>query len=214
MTPRLFEYLFPQWLWRLPAGQKRIALTFDDGPDMSTTPALLALLRELEIPATFFLLGDKVAANAAMFSDAESHGHTLAIHGFHHTNHGFYSRRALRNSIHKTAEVMQASNLQPTKLFRPPYGSFNPFHTSELKRIGYRGVIWTAHVRDWRAQPIQTLEGRMRQAFHDGSIVLLHDGLKSQVHTVMKILPRLVENARERGFQFVSLSDKTLGGTV
>ncbi len=214
MMPRLFEHLFPQWLWRLPAGQKRIALTFDDGPDMSTTPALLALLRELEIPVTFFLLGEKVKANAAMFTDAESHGHTLAVHGFRHSNHIVYSRRALRDSIQKTEEVMRTSNLQPTTLFRPPYGSFNPFHASELKRIGYRGVIWTAHVRDWRPQPIQALEARMRQAFHDGSIVLLHDGLKSQVQAVMKVLPRLVENARERGFQFVSLSDKTLGETT
>ena len=181
---------------------------------MSTTPALLALLRELEIPATFFLLGEKVAANAVMFRDAESHGHTLAVHGFHHTNHGFYSCRALRDSIQKTEEVMRTSNLQPTKLFRPPYGIFNPLQTSELKRIGYRGVIWTAHVRDWRPQSIKTLEARIRQAFHDGSIVLLHDGLKSQVQTVMKILPRLVENARERGFQFVSLSDKTLRETT
>ena len=214
MTPRLFEHLFPQWLWRLPTGQKRIALTFDDGPDMSTTPVLLVLLRELEIPATFFLLGEKVAANAAMFKDAEPHEHTLAVHGFHHVNHIVYSRRALRDSIQKTEEVMRTSNLQPIKLFRPPYGSFNPLQTSELKRIGYRGVIWTAHVRDWRPQPIQTLEARMRQTFHDGSIVLLHDGLKSQVQAVMKILPRLIENARERGFQFVSLKDKALEETT
>ncbi|MBU1936058.1 polysaccharide deacetylase family protein [bacterium] len=210
MIPRLFERLFPQWLWRLPVGQKRIALTFDDGPDSSTTPALLALLKELELPATFFLLGENVAANAAIFKDAEPHEHTFAVHGFHHMNHGFYSRRALRYSIQKTEDVMRTSDLQPIKLFRPPYGIFNPFQTSELKHIGYSGVIWTAHVRDWRPQPTQTLETRMRRAFRDGSIVLLHDGSNSQIQAVMKILPRFVENAREHGFQFISLSDKIL----
>jgi peptidoglycan/xylan/chitin deacetylase (PgdA/CDA1 family) len=214
MTPRLFEHLFPQWLWRLPAGQKRIALTFDDGPDMSTTPALLTLLNDHEIPATFFLLGEKVAENASVFKDVESHEHTFAVHGFRHSNHLFYTRRALRDSIQKTEDVMRTFDLQPINLFRPPYGSFNPFHASKLKRIGYRGVMWTAHLRDWRPQPIQTLEARMRRAFRDGSIVLIHDGSKSQVQAVMKVLPRLVENARERGFQFVSLSDKILQRVV
>ena len=214
MTPRLFEHLFPQWLWRLPAGQRRIALTFDDGPDRRTSPALLALLRELEIPATFFLLGERVAENAAIFKDSEPHEHALAVHGFYHANHRFYSRRALRGSIQKTEDIMQASGLQTIKLFRPPYGAFNPFHHSELKHIGYRGVLWTAHVHDWRPQPLQTLEVRLRRTFFDGSIVLLHDGFQSQVQAVMKLLPRLAEEARKHGFRFVSLRDSILMGTV
>jgi peptidoglycan/xylan/chitin deacetylase (PgdA/CDA1 family) len=58
-TPRLFGTLFPQWLWRLPDGKRQIALTFDDGPDPATTPALLDVLKSLEVRATFFLVGQR-----------------------------------------------------------------------------------------------------------------------------------------------------------
>lgn len=209
MRPHLFDTLFPRWLWRLPPGEKCIALTFDDGPDPNTTPALLEVLKELNLEATFFVVGARVTRSAALLKEAVADGHVLANHGYRHANHGVYPHRLLRSSIQETEEAMVASGLRPVRLFRPPYGIFRPSQAWELARMGYRGVMWTAHLRDWRPQSLELLDQRARRAFTDGSIILLHDGHLFRIQALLKILPRLVVEARKRGFRFVTLRGET-----
>ena len=210
MRSHLFDILFPRWLWRLPTGEKQIALTFDDGPDPDTTPALLETLQKLDVRATFFVVGSKAVENAVLLKEAVADGHVLAIHGYRHANHSLYSRRALRNSIQKAEEAMVARGLQPARLFRPPYGFFRPGMVTELAHMGYRGVMWTAHLRDWKPQSPATMEQRARRALNDGSIILLHDGHAVRSQTLLKILPRLAADVHERGFRFVTLHNETL----
>lgn len=210
MPPRFLDTLFPNWLWRLSPGEKRIALTFDDGPDFDTTPTLLDLLKELNVQVTFFLSGEKVRGNEMLLKRAANDGHIWANHGYHHVNHALYSRHLVRSSIQKTEEAMVAAGLRPARLFRPPFGIFRPGLTSELTHLKYRGVMWTAHLRDWKPQSDEILQRRARRAFSDGSIVLLHDKHASKSQALLKMLPLLVAEVQKQGFRFVTLCDETL----
>jgi peptidoglycan/xylan/chitin deacetylase (PgdA/CDA1 family) len=208
MTLRLLDSLFPQWVWRLAAGKRQIALTFDDGPDPTTTPALLDVLKELNVKATFFLIGEQVAGNAALLGRAAEEGHVLANHGYCHASHAGYPRQKLRDSIEGTERAIADSGIRPARLFRPPYGFFLPGISRELKRLGYRGIMWTSHLRDWRSQTRKVLEARAHRSLLDGSIILLHDTHEFQSTLLTAILPSLVEDARRRDFQFVTLTEE------
>jgi len=210
ITPRLFIKAFPHWLWHLPRGKRRIALTFDDSPDSTTTSALLDVLRDLEVKATFFLIGEKVSPHASLVERIAAEGHALANHGYRHESHFGYSMNKLRGSIQRTEESLTALGIHPLPFFRPPYGVCSPWLASKLHRLRYRGVLWSAHLRDWRLQKQEILEKRMRRAFFDGCILLLHDGQGSSISTLLKTLPHAVEQSRAQGFQFVALGEDRL----
>jgi peptidoglycan/xylan/chitin deacetylase (PgdA/CDA1 family) len=208
-TPRLLDKLFPFWLWRLPRGVKRIAITFDDAPDPVTTPALLDLLQEIEVKVTFFLIGERVKQNSDLIRRMAAEGHILGNHGFHHESHRGYSLDKMRDSIQKTEICLTDLGILPTRFFRPPHGSFSREMTSELRRLGYRGVMWTAQLHDWQPQTQEFLEKKVRHGFFDGSIVMLHDGQTSSIQTLLRVLPPLIEEFKARGFQFVTLTEQS-----
>ncbi len=209
MTLRLLDSLFPQWVWRLPEGKRQIALTFDDGPNQTTTATLLNVLKELHVKATFFLVGEKVAGNSTILGRAAEEGHVLANHGYHHSSHAWHSRARLRESIEKTERAIAGSGVRSAHLFRPPYGFFLPRMGRELKRLGYRGIMWTAHVCDWKPLASGTQEAKVRRALSDGSIILLHDAHTFQSTILTVTLPHLVDDARRQGFQFVTINEET-----
>jgi len=209
MTLRLLDSLFPQWVWRLPEGKRQIALTFDDGPNPATTAALLDVLKELNVKATFFLVGEKVTGNSALLGRAADEGHVLANHGYHHTSHAWYPRHKLRESIERTENAIADSGIRPARLFRPPYGFFLPRIGRELKRLGYRGIMWTAHLSDWKSLTPGAQEAKVRHALSDGSIILLHDAHTFQSTILTVTLPNLVDDAQRQGFQFVTITEET-----
>jgi peptidoglycan/xylan/chitin deacetylase (PgdA/CDA1 family) len=209
-TPRLLDKLFPFWLWRLPRGMKRIVLTFDDGPDEMTTPALLDLLQQTDVKVTFFLTGERVRQNSELIKRMAGEGHVLGNHGFHHESHRGYSADKLKDSIQKTEVCLTELGILPSKLFRPPYGAFSRRMTSQLRRLGYRGVMWTAQLHDWQPQSMEILKKGARRAFFDGSIVMLHDGHTTSIRTLLQVLPPLIEEFKAQGLQFVALTEQSL----
>jgi peptidoglycan/xylan/chitin deacetylase (PgdA/CDA1 family) len=210
MTPRWFDFFFPHWIWHLPLGSRQVALTFDDGPGATSTPALLDLLRDLNVQVTFFLIGEKIEGNSALLARAASEGHVLANHGYYHENHAWYPRWKLKESIEKTEKALTDSGVQPARLFRPPYGAFLPRMSRELRHLGYSGVIWNAHLRDWKSQSTEALKNRASRSLSDGTIILLHDkeGIRGDV--TRGIIPFLVEQGRKQGLQFVTLSEEVV----
>jgi peptidoglycan/xylan/chitin deacetylase (PgdA/CDA1 family) len=210
MTSRLLDKIFPSWLWRLPSGMKRIALTFDDGPDPATTPALLDFMKQVDVRVTFFLIGERIEQNPDLIKRMATEGHILGNHGYHHESHYGYSPDRLRDSLKKTETCMTDLGVLPAKFFRPPHGIFSRTMTSELRRLNYSGIMWTAQLRDWQPQPQELLEKKARRAFFDGSIVVLHDGYTSAIQTLLRVLPPLIEESRARGFRFLPLGEELL----
>jgi peptidoglycan/xylan/chitin deacetylase (PgdA/CDA1 family) len=210
MAPQFIERLFPQWIWRLPPGQGRIALTFDDGPLPATTPALQKQLSDLHIPSTCFLTGSRCVEHPELVQALYSGGHVLANHGYLHRSIALRRRSAQRSSIETTDRVIQEITGEGCRYYRPPYGHFN-FHTRPiLTELKYRGVLWSIDARDWIAQSDDELWFRMVQQLHDGAILFLHDGHPKTTPSVIRILPRLAEEVARRGWTFVTLHPSEL----
>jgi peptidoglycan/xylan/chitin deacetylase (PgdA/CDA1 family) len=205
VTVRLVERVFPQWLWRLPAGCKAVAVTFDDGPLPATTPLLLAALNRLQIPATHFLLGSHCAENPALVRELHAAGQTVGSHAFDHTSLFFRSAAFQRGSLRRTEDVLLKVLPEPSRLFRPPYGRFNMATMRLVRHMNYVGVLWSLSARDWDERAADLLWKRLERGLHEGAIILLHDGHPS-APAVVRLLPRLADEVARRGWSFVPLN--------
>ncbi len=208
MQVRLREQLFPGWIWRL-ASPQTIALTFDDGPNLRTTGTLLRVLNDLSVKATLFVTGERCEDNAGLLRECVAEGHLLALHGYEHASHLWRSQEWQASNIRHQEDLLVNQDIPFQRIFRPPFGHFNFGTMKLLRRLHFRGVMWSQHARDWIAQDVRALETRLCGGLHPGGIILLHDGHET-THSVAQALPRLAEEVGRRGWQFVTLSQSTL----
>lgn len=209
MHYRFLPLLFPQWIWTLPRGGKRIALTFDDGPHPQTTPSLLRALEENHISSTMFLGGEQSENRVSLLREIESAGHDIANHGYHHVRHALRGRRYQKESISRTEETLAAAGVSINRFYRPPFGSFDLTTGSILKELGYKGIVWSVIAWDWTAQSTDRLWRRIESQLHDGAIIVLHDGHPTTL-SMIDVLPRLADAVRERGWVFTRLTPTIL----
>lgn len=191
------------------SSQRRVALTFDDGPDARSTPALLDLLRAEKIAATFFCIGKNVAANGELTARISREGHLLGNHTFHHsyaTN--FFTAARLRDELARTQTAIQTATGVAPNYFRPPMGLSNPNTFRVARGLGLAVIGWSARGLDTRCADPETIVARILRRVQPGGIILLHDGnipAERLVVTVKLLLAKL----RERDYEVVRL-DKIL----
>lgn len=202
---RLRERIFRSWLWRLPPESGQIALTFDDGPDPHSTPRLLAALDRSGIPSTMFVLGSACEMYPQLVRDCIAAGHAIGLHGYAHESLMMRSRQWQDSTIARTVSALERAEIPYQRLFRPPYGRFNLRTAAVLNRRGFRGVLWSQMAGDWRAQSHERIEHSLTSALRAGSIIVLHDR-PATIGSVIAALPRLVDEAARRGWQFTVLS--------
>jgi peptidoglycan/xylan/chitin deacetylase (PgdA/CDA1 family) len=212
-TPPLFRYVPPESFRGrvfnsvpLAAGQKLIALTFDDGPDPIYTTQVLDILAKENIKASFFAIAIAVAAYPELAQQIVQEGHTLANHSWSHRYHNYTPSAAMREVDHTQQYIEQVTGVN-IKLFRPPGGRLNNGLASRATQQGYGVVMWSVDPQDWL--PGQTSEqiatSVIRQA-HPGGIVLLHDGGGNRAATVAA-LPKMIQDLRAKGYEFVTLPE-------
>lgn len=189
--------------------RRQVALTFDDGPDARSTPALLDLLRHEEVPAAFFCIGKRVAAESELTARLSREGHLLGNHTFNHSNlTNFFGPGRLRNELRTTQSAVAAAVGAAPTCFRPPMGLSNPFTFYVAKKLGLKVVGWTIRSLDTRLTEPERVVQRVVARLSPGAIILLHDGnipAERLVLTVKSLLAKL----RERGYEVVRL-DKLL----
>lgn len=189
--------------------RRQIALTFDDGPDARSTPALLELLRHEAVPAAFFCIGKRVDAERELTARIRREGHLLGNHTFNHsylTN--FFGPGRLRNELQTTQAAVAAAAGTAADCFRPPMGLSNPFTFYVAKKLGLKVVGWTIRSLDTRITEPERVVQRVVARLAPGAIILLHDGnipAERLVRTVKLLLAKL----REQGYEVVRL-DKLL----
>jgi peptidoglycan-N-acetylglucosamine deacetylase len=198
------ERIFSRWMWRLPPGSDRIVLTFDDGPGPET-PALLAVLKHLSIPCTYFAVAANAEKYAGELRAVVADEHEIANHSFNHANFRYRSADYQRQNLLHAHQILTSITGRETQWFRPPYGGFNFWTADVLKRLNYRGVLWSAMTYDWKWQSADKIWSGLRPQLQDGAIIVLHDGHVT-LPSVMKMLPWLAEEAARRGWQFTTLS--------
>jgi peptidoglycan/xylan/chitin deacetylase (PgdA/CDA1 family) len=200
---------FGTFICRGDNSQRRVALTFDDGPDARSTPMLLDVLRDEKIEATFFCTGKNVEANRELTARIFRDGHLLGNHTFNHSNFAnFFTKARLRNELAETQTAIQSATGVVPKWFRPPMGLSNPrtFRVAQAQRLKVIG--WSVRGFDTVTADPQKIVARIVWRLESGAIILLHDGNIPADRLVLTVKLLLV-NLRERGYEVVRL-DKIL----
>ncbi len=186
---------FGPFVCRGPRDRKRVALTFDDGPDERSTPPLLELLRQRGVQAAFFGVGKRVAAHPDIAARIVREGHLLENHSFAHSNStNFFSVPRLRCELSQAQQAIgQATGVAPT-CFRPPMGLSNPRIFRVAREAGLKVIGWSARGLDTKLTDSQEVVSRICRRVEPGAIILLHDGnipADRLVTTVKTLLDRL-----------------------
>src|SRR5580658_5835406 len=196
-------------------GRRCIALTFDDGPDPVYTPKLLDLLREKNVKATFFVIGKRADQHPEIVRRAWAEGHLIANHTWsHYSLFCFLTPRRLRTEIERGTESVRRSCGFRPRFFRSPVGLRHPLLEPYLKDAGLEYVSWTIRTRDTLTANSSVLARRILKAA-SGDIILLHDHLPGGADAMLEVLPRVIDELRERGLQFVLAGPRAdSGGTL
>lgn len=190
LVPRL---LFPEAVFRVEGPEKLLYLTFDDGPDPSSTQQLLDELEETGVKAVFFLNGQAAEKFPELVSQIREHGHLTGNHGYRHLNGWKTPAKEYLGNAEKAVPFTSGS------LFRPPYGKMTPAQYRLLKNK-FRIIMWDVMAWDFdpRFSPersMDVLTSKMRA----GSIIVLHD---TPASNCLKFLRGFIDRAKKEGFLF------------
>ncbi len=185
-----------------------VALTFDDGPDPVHTPALLDVLSELDAKATFFLIGEGVAANPSIAHRIAREGHELGNHTYCHRYLPLASTKSVERELVTTDQAIeQATGIVPA-IARPPWGGRSPWTVRAFARLAKQLVTWDVNSYDWKGKSEREVIERVLDRTRAGSIILMHEARKDGATTV-EIVRKLVPALRARGFELVTVSAVT-----
>ena len=189
-------------------GDRRIALTFDDGPDPVATPQILRLLAARDVRATFFLIGERAARHPGIVRALVDDGHEVGNHTWHHRNAWFLGPEATAREILGGARILEDVTGRATTLYRPPWGIVNVAALRTARRQGLTTVLWSMQPEGLRPRaPAQQL-GYCARRLHDGAILDLHDapGLPGAPERLLGFMPGLLDLVAERGYAAVPVS--------
>ncbi|MBM7649410.1 peptidoglycan/xylan/chitin deacetylase (PgdA/CDA1 family) [Bacillus ectoiniformans] len=189
---------------------RKIALTFDDGPDPVYTRLLLDVLKKHQAKATFFVVGAKVQAHPDIVKEIHSQGHVIGIHNYYHYSNWLLPPILLRRQLKQAESVIEEVIGERPTYYRPPWGHFNLF--SLLSSRGYETIMWSAIPGDWKqhVKP-EELATRLKDAREEGAIITLHDSgdtLGADLHAprnTVQALDLFLSDPESRTYQFVTI---------
>lgn len=196
-----------------------LALTFDDGPNPSVTPALLELLERHGARGTFFLTGKHVRAFPALTHEIAERGHVIGNHTDSHPSLIFLSAAELLQELRRCHDSIESAAAgYQTRWMRPPYGFRSLALDRVVRQMGYSGIVmWSRLTRDWRPQPPKGMIRRLRRAA-GGDIILMHDAdhrvSDADRHHVVQSLTHWLPRWKDAGLKFVTADgiDPSLAG--
>ncbi|MGI8429916.1 MAG: polysaccharide deacetylase family protein [Solirubrobacteraceae bacterium] len=160
----------------IPPVEHRCALTFDDGPDPVWTPAVLTCLREHGLAATFFVIGARAQAAPALIARVLEAGHEVGLHCMHHVRHTGLSEAELAADTDAALEALARIGVRPSS-WRAPWGVHTEASHSVAAQHNLELIGWSADTHDWRGDRATQMHAAVAPLLHDGSIVLMHDGI-------------------------------------
>ncbi|WP_409347071.1 polysaccharide deacetylase family protein [Paenibacillus sp. MBLB4367] len=196
-------------VWEVPGADKRIALTFDDGPDAEQTPKILDILKRYDAKATFFVVGKRVDRFPDIVRRELAEGHELANHTYSHPYfQGKVSAERLQKEIKTTQDAIWKATGATPRLFRPPGGYYSQSMVNATKELGYLIVLWSWHqdTVDWNRPGVGKIVNKVLNNARSGDIVLFHDFVEGRTQTV-EALERIMPELQKRGYTFVTVSE-------
>jgi peptidoglycan-N-acetylglucosamine deacetylase len=183
--------------------KSRIALTFDDGPHPAFTPKLLDILKENNVKATFFLVGEMAEKYPDLVKREIAEGHSVGNHTYHHVNLTKVPPEDIATEMEACSDVLNKITGKKPHLFRPPGGDYNRQVIEIAEAEGYTTIFWTDDPGDYASPGKKVIEIRLLRNVNNGGIILIHDGVQETVD----ILPQVIEYLKNRGFEFVTIDE-------
>jgi peptidoglycan/xylan/chitin deacetylase (PgdA/CDA1 family) len=160
---------------RLP-GATGVAITFDDGPHPEGTPAVLEILADEGIKATFFLVGEQVERRPSLAAEITGQGHLVALHGYRHRPQPAMSKEAVQRDVALGLEAIEAATQTRPAWHRPPYGLYSPAGLRAVRATGLEPLLWSRWGKDWRRFTTpERIASRVTANLRPGDVILLHD---------------------------------------
>ena len=188
----------------------QVALTFDDGPHPRYTKAILDILEEYHITATFFVIG----VNATLYPEAllaiSDAGCEIGNHTFTHENLRNASSEHISNEISKCEAAVGNYVKNEKKLFRPPQGAYTKVLEATASSKGYDIILWSIDTEDWAHTAPDKIAENVLSSLSDGDIILMHD-YTSGKNTTCDALKILIPEILKRGYEFVTVSELISG---
>lgn len=192
-------------------GRGHVALTFDDGPDPSSTPRFLDVLDTLGARATFFAVGESAARHPGLIAEISRRGHEVAVHGWTHDRPWLPSVRGELRGLRRAAAVIGDLAGASPRWYRPPYGILTGDRAVAASRAGLSPVLWSAWGKDWAdAASGHSVRGLVGRDLRGGGTVLLHDTDRwggRRWRPALDALPGIVGDCRARGWDVGPLAE-------
>lgn len=190
-------------------GSRKLALTYDDGPNDPDTLRLMDVLARHQLNATFFVLGRFVAQKPHIVRALASAGHVIGNHSWDHPRLIFASNSELRRQVERTqTAIFEACGVTPT-LFRPPYGGRRPGTLSAVRELGLEPVMWNVSCYDWKPTTADKVFAHAQRQIRGGDVILMHDGDQQAMgadrsHTI-ESTDRLLAHYKAESYEFVTI---------
>ncbi|MEM7085204.1 MAG: polysaccharide deacetylase family protein [Bacteroidota bacterium] len=209
-TPKFVQRMFPKRIWAFPNSEKKIYLTFDDGPIPEVTPWVLDTLQKHHAKATFFCIGDNIVKHPEIFKRIITEGHAVGNHTFNHLNGKKTDPKTYSENVDKAQSIMERVILSMDKtiftseengagrhtgLFRPPYGQMTATQAKSIQQKGYQIVMWNVLSADYDTSiSEEKCFKNVAESMKPGSIVVFHDSVKAQKN-MQYALPKVLKLA-------------------
>jgi len=197
----LLRQMYPSCIWHIPTKEKKVYLTFDDGPHPVATPFILEQLRKHGAKATFFCIGKNVAEHPEIYQQILLEGHRTANHTYNHMNGWKTPDKAY------IEDIIAAKKLIDATLFRPPYGRITRWQLAQLnsKALKMKAVMWSILSGDFDPKiTSQKVVENVIRPLKKGAIIVFHDSEKALPH-VTYALPRVLEYLSKEGYMMEKL---------
>lgn len=186
---------------------KVVALTFDDGPNNKYTEKLLDGLKERDVKASFFLIGESIAGNEAIVKRMDEEGHLIGVHCMQHTDLTKEPMTDALSQLADTGKMIEEITGKAPEYVRPPYGSWNTSLDEQVaEKLSMAPVFWSVDSVDWKLKNTSKIVNRVMKDTDDGDIILMHDEFSTSLEAAFQIIDNLLAN----GYTFVTVDELTI----
>jgi peptidoglycan/xylan/chitin deacetylase (PgdA/CDA1 family) len=207
-------------VYKMITHDKKVAITFDDGPSAVWTPQILDALQEAGVKATFFMLGHHVHKYPQIARRVAAEGHSIGNHGYAHKVMLYYTVPEIEEEILYTEQVIRQVTGVTTRYFRPPKAWLRRKIKKAIQTMGYEIVLWSLNSKDWVTFHHKHMVRYLISQVKSGDILLFHDSGNvfrreggDRAQTVAAI-PLLVAELKARGFTFVTIDELLSGASI
>ena len=202
-TSPLIKGLMPSMIWSVPTDERKLHLTFDDGPDPRSTPYILSVLSYFDAKASFFVVGQNAERYPDLVHEIAERGHLIGNHTFHHLNGWRTPHDTYVEDFMACETMLEGMGLPETKLFRPPFGRIS-YRQARTIRKTHSIVMWDLLSGDF--DPSLDISRAKSQALKSGpgSIAVFHDNIKFYAN-LEALLPWYVSEFDQQGYTFETL---------